>query len=128
MKKEIISRIDLKLSKAFEISKEKIHGARRGFLVRFIMALIISRSVQFPELAEVFNDEVEAESNLRRIQNFIASYQLSYIQIGILISCFLPAGKWILSIDRTNWEYGCQDFNILAITVYCKGVGVPIFF
>ena len=128
MKKEVISRIDSKLSKAFEIGKKKVHGARRVFILRFIIALIVKRSVQFPELAEVFNDEVEAESNLRRIQDFMAGYQLSYIQIAVMIACFLPPGKWTLSIDRTNWKFGIQDYNILAITVYCKGVGVPIFF
>lgn len=128
MKKEVISKIESKLKKAFEINKEKIHKARRDFIIRFIVSLILCRSVQYSDLSQVFNDEVEKESNHRRIQDFIANYNLSYVQIALLTSCFLPKGKWDLSIDRTNWKFGGQSFNILAVTVYCKGVGVPIYF
>ena len=128
MKKEYSALIETVLFKGLSISFEKLHKSRRDLITRFIIALAITRSVQFTKLGLVLNDEVEFSSNVRRIQSFIADYELNYSQIAILIYCFLPKGKWRLAIDRTNWEFGNKSFNILAITVACKGVGIPIFF
>lgn len=43
-------------------------------------------------------------------------------------SLLLPKGKWELSLDRTNWKYGASSLNILAVTVWVKGVGAPLWF
>lgn len=128
MKKNVISKVEIKLQKVFEIGKIKIHKARKDFIIRFIISLILVQEVQYVDLAKVFNDNVEQESNVRRIQSFISNYNLSYVQVAVLIASFLPPGKFNLSIDRTNWKFGAKYYNILAVTVYCKGVGVPIYF
>ncbi len=106
----------------------KIHKSRRDFITGIVFSLICTRSVQFPDLSKKLNDDVEDASNLRRIQSFIAEYDLSYLQIAVYLSCFLPKGKWRLSIDRTNWQVGETKHNILAITAHCRGVGVPLLF
>lgn len=36
--------------------------------------------------------------------------------------------KCRISIDRTNWQFGHQNINILTLTVYAYGVGLPILF
>jgi hypothetical protein len=41
---------------------------------------------------------------------------------------FVPTKKCRVSIDRTNWQFGQQDINILTLTVYSHGVGIPILF
>lgn len=41
---------------------------------------------------------------------------------------WLPTGKLTLCLDRTNWQFGSVDINILALTAAYRGVGVPIFF
>jgi hypothetical protein len=33
---------------------------------------------------------------------------------------------WVLSIDRTNWEFGNQVFNILMLGVVHNGVAFPL--
>lgn len=41
---------------------------------------------------------------------------------------FVTAKQVRISIDRTNWQFGNQDINILTLTVYSHGVGLPILF
>jgi hypothetical protein len=33
---------------------------------------------------------------------------------------------WVLSIDRTTWEFGCHVYNILTIGVVHEGVAFPV--
>ena len=40
---------------------------------------------------------------------------------------FLPKGKLSLSIDRTEWDFGKYQCNILMVVARHDGVGIPIF-
>jgi len=127
--KKLVTKLSKMFALASVLSGENMNKARRNFIISFMMSLMVVRHIHFHALARHLNDEVKDASNLRRIQDFMANYELSYKQIAILLSLFLPAkGKWHLSIDRTNWKVGQTKHNILAITVYCKGIGVPIYF
>ena len=66
-----------------------INLARKKFMILFIEGLIRGRSVQFVEVANHMSTKVKTESNLRRIQDFIANYGLNYEQIALLLCCFL---------------------------------------
>lgn len=122
-----------KLLKIFDLfsalSVNSLHGSRKKFIIRFIISLIICKNVRSTELATWLNDEVQVSSNVRRIQRFYEKVKLSYVQIACLLLFLLPTkGKLVLCIDRTNWSYGKLDINVLALTAYCKGVGVPLWF
>lgn len=120
-----------KLVRFFDIGlrgNNSINLARQKFMIGFVTGLILSKNVHFTAVAEHLNPDAELESNVRRIQRFFAEYNLDYIQIAVLLLCFLPPGRLSISIDRTNWKFSGQDINFLTITVYCKGVGVPLFF
>ena len=41
---------------------------------------------------------------------------------------FIPEKKYRLCIDRTNWKFGAKSIDIFALTIYYKGVGIPILF
>jgi len=85
-------------------SHKKISKPVRLLLVSVVVSMIMTKSVVYTELAEELNEEAQLDSNVRRIR------------------------KWELSLDRTNWKYGNSSLNILAVTVWVKGVGVPIWF
>ena len=34
--------------------------------------------------------------------------------------------SWVLSIDRTTWEFGCHVYNILTLGVVHEGVAFPL--
>lgn len=64
-----------------------INLARKKFMVLFLEGLIKGRSVQFIEVANHMSTKVKTESNLRRIQDFIANYEMNYEQIAMLLCC-----------------------------------------
>ena len=74
--------------------------ARKKFISLVVLAMIQSRSVQFVELAAHMNTNSLDESNLRRIQDFVANYKLNYVQIAMLLLLLLPEDGTIeLAID-----------------------------
>lgn len=108
---------------------KQMNLARKKFISLVVIAMIKSRSVQFLELAANMDTESLDESNMRRIQDFMANYKLNYQQIAILLFLLLPdTGEIELAIDRTNWMQGQIDINILTISAYCRGVGIPLLF
>ncbi|MDF9795088.1 hypothetical protein OKW21_006692 [Catalinimonas alkaloidigena] len=86
------------------------------------------RTVQFCELATELNDEVRETSNERRIQAFFKDALLDYQQVAALLSRFLPPGEVSLSLDRTEWDFGQCQVNILCITACVGKVGLPLYF
>lgn len=122
--------VETKLLEFFDIGSRvgKINLARKKFMLHFSIGIILSKDVNFPAIAEYFNPEVELKSHIRRMERFFDEYQLDYVQIAVILLCFLPAGRISISIDRTNWQFGNRDINFLAITAFCKGVGIPLFF
>ena len=93
-----------------------------------VMAILERKSVKFTELAEELNGEVKDESNLRRIQSFFANFDFEYYAFSRLMLSFVPHLRLDLSIDRSNWQFGEVDFNVLTLTVGYKGIGLPIVF
>jgi len=102
--------------------------ARKKFVASGILAMIKSKKVQFSELAFHLNPEAKTESNIRRIQAFFQQYDFDYERISVLLACFLPTGKVRVCLDRTEWDFGLCQVNILAVRVHCKGVGIPVYF
>jgi Transposase DDE domain len=107
---------------------QKTHLSRQKFISGFILSMIKNKSVKFPEIADDLNDSSKPESNLRRIQNFFADYEMDYLANARLLMSFVPLNSLDVSIDRTNWKFGKTNINILCLTVGYKGVGVPILF
>lgn len=102
--------------------------ARKKFVSAFILSIIKIKKVQFSELAYGLNDSVKIESNERRIQDFFEHKTLDFNQVALLLCLFLPKGKVKLVLDRTEWDFGKCQVNILAVTAYSQGVGIPIYF
>jgi hypothetical protein len=124
MDKSIKTKIEKIISKIAIVS----NLARKKCLISFILSIIKMRKVQLSELATQFNDEVEDESNERRLSHFLSSAEMDYEQLAILFTLFLPKGKVCLSMDRTEWDFGKCQVNILCLTAYCQGMGIPIYF
>ncbi|MEK6482578.1 transposase [Catalinimonas sp. 4WD22] len=123
-----------KISRIFEkvdalMPSSPINLARKKFMTLFIERLIRGRSEQFVEVANHMSTKVKTESNLHRIQDFIANYELDYEHVAILLCCFLPTkGSITLAIDRTNWRFGHVILIFLVISAYCQGAAIPLWF
>ena len=61
---------------------------------------------------------VDKDSNLRRLQRFLAKYVLGLDMIARMIFSLLPVKTGlVLSMDRTNWKSGESDINILMLGI-----------
>jgi len=102
--------------------------ARKKFLGLFVLGLIKSRKVQFCEIAQHLNDDAKLVSNEVRIQDFFREVEIDYHQVAILLMCLLPAKKKVrICIDRTEWDFGKTQFNILMIVVGYGDFQIPLY-
>ncbi|RYE90790.1 MAG: IS4 family transposase [Cytophagaceae bacterium] len=102
--------------------------ARQKFVGQFLIALRKSRNVQFGEVAHHLNDAVKVASNETRIQGFFRETDLNYLVLAQLLISLLPAqGKLRLCLDRTEWDFGKCQVNILLVTVGRGEFQVPLF-
>jgi len=111
-------------------SKVKIvkHLARQKFVFSFLLSLIKSRKVQFCEVAQHLNDQVQDISNEVRIQDFFRQVELDYEQIALLMCLFLKQKEKVrLCIDRTEWDFGKCQVNILMVLASQGQVQVPLY-
>ena len=106
----------------------RINQARLTCFVMLILAVIKQRTVSLVWLAQAADSDAKVESVYRRFQRFFAVPKLSPRLIGALILALLPRPKdgWVLAMDRTNWQFGRTDINILVVTVIFNGMGFPI--
>lgn len=102
--------------------------ARKKFIARFTIGLIKSRNIQFCEVAHHLNDKVKMASNENRIQDFFREVDIDYQAVAILLISLLPNDKKLrLCIDRTEWDFGGCQVNILMILVGCGDLQIPLY-
>jgi len=90
-----------------------------------------SRKVQLGEIAEAIQTGEDVrliKSIIHRFEDFFREVDLNY---EILALCFLfclgEKGKIRLCLDRTEWDFGRCQVNILMLTASCGQVQVPLF-
>ena len=104
-----------------------INLARIKFLSKMLKAIVILRTVNFAKLATAFGGKADALSSMRHIQRFMANYDLDLSLVARLIFKLLPHKRpYILSMDRTNWQFGSFDINALVLAVTYQGVAFPL--
>ena len=102
--------------------------ARKKFISLFIVGLTKSRNVQFCEIAHHLNDEAKLSSNEVRIQDFFREVEMDYFYVAVLLVSLLPKkGKLRLCIDRTEWDFGSCQVNILMIVAGCGSMHIPLY-
>lgn len=104
------------------------HKSRQEFLVEMIGGIIKSRSVLFSEIAENIEREAETSSIERRIQDFFEKVSIDYQSLMQFFLSFVHHDRLTLSIDRTEWDFGKTQINILCAVVSIGKMAVPIYF
>jgi hypothetical protein len=104
------------------------HGARVTFLALFLVALFRVKTVDLAQLATGFMGHAKTESNYKRLQRFFSSFELNYFIVSKLVVNLMNIPQpWVLSLDRTNWEFGNCCHNILTLGIVHNGVAFPLF-
>jgi Transposase DDE domain len=103
------------------------HGARLAFVATFLIALFRVKTVNLSELAVGFRGKAVTESHYKRLQRFFKEFEVDYDGIAktVVRLMNMPA-PWVLSCDRTEWQYGDTTFNILMLGVVHEGIAIPL--
>jgi hypothetical protein len=105
----------------------KLHGARLNFISRFVMAVIVVRTVSLACIASSLNPSVFPESNEKRLKRFFKQISLDKMSfVGLMLSLLPHQESYVLSLDRTNWALGGVEINILMLAVCYKGIAFPL--
>ena len=106
-----------------------INLSRLKFMAKMMVALVTLRTVNFVRLSTAFCGKASAPSSMRRIQRFMSGYDLDFSLVAKVIFKLLPhKGPYVLSMDRTNWQFGSFDINALVLAVTYRGVAFPLLF
>jgi hypothetical protein len=103
------------------------HKARIKFFVLLITALCKMQTVCFERLAEGMDSPAQISSCLRRIQRFFAEFVIDNDKIASILFSLLPCkSNLVISMDRTNWQFGKTDINLFMLSVCYDGIAFPI--
>lgn len=118
------------VSKLTDVLSEDLpgwHKARLKFMSRFVGSLLKLSTVNFSKLALALKPGVQADSNYRRIQRFMAGFAFGFDAFGRLLLRLLPQKTgFTVSMDRTNWKFGETEINVLMIGICRKGTCFPV--
>lgn len=117
-----------KIYKIIRELKVVSHKNRQEFLVEMIEGIIKSRSVIFSEIADKMSRPIKVESLERRIQDFFEKVSINYTQLILFYLSFIHHKSLTLSIDRTEWDFGKTQINILCVVASIGKMAVPIYF
>lgn len=85
------------------------------------------RSSNLSVIANAMETEAKAESSYKQMQRFLKRFRwrrsgFEAFQLELLSI----SGKVDLIIDRTEWKFGRVWINLLMVSVYYRGVAIPI--
>lgn len=102
--------------------------ARVECFAKMIVALLTVKTVNLMEWAQVFITDATPDSAYIRIKRFFRHFDLDGDTIAkfIFLLFHFSNGRWYLTLDRTNWEFGKCKINFLVLAIAYKGVAIPI--
>lgn len=96
------------------------------FIAAFLVALLAERTISLAWIAQAMPTDAQPESNRKRIQRFLDDARATPCTFARIIATYLPARRWIVAIDRTNWFWGKTPLNLLVLAVVEQGVAIPL--
>lgn len=93
----------------------------------FLIALFRVKTVNLTELATGFMGQAQTDSHYKRLQRFFRKFELDYYELAkMIVGLMNIPDPWVLSLDRTDWQFGQTNFNILTLGIVHQGVAFPI--
>lgn len=101
---------------------------RMDLFVKMLIALISTETVNLKRLACALLGQAKSDSSYRRLQRFFSSFRVDYNAIAkfIMLIFNFNKGKYYLILDRTNWQWGKKNINILFLCVAYKKIAIPV--
>jgi len=93
---------------------------------RALVALLAGRRISLHHVAGQMPGETDAEANRQQLRRCLDHESLAQEAWSRAIGALLPVGKWLLALDRTEWERGDTTINLLVLAVVIGGSAVPL--
>jgi hypothetical protein len=104
----------------------KINSCRVKFIAAFVSILFLVRTVNFTHIAKLMPGCSKISSKYRTIQRFFELYDFDLNLVAKFIHKNIPADKFYLTLDRTNWKFGCFNINVLVLGIAYDKISFPI--
>lgn len=96
-------------------------------MARFTSALLRLTTTDLWKIALALKAGVRQKSNYRRIQRFLAEYEIDFTALGRLLLHLLPQSPpYVVVIDRTEWHVGQTPVNVLTVGIGHDGMTIPV--
>jgi len=107
----------------------KVNKARLNLISMIVLALCRAKTVNYMSLVCAFDNTASPGSSMRRLQRFMAGFDLPMKLVSRFIFGILPEKEsLILVMDRTNWKFGSSNINILMLGVCYKNTSIQLIF
>ncbi|MEL6442390.1 MAG: hypothetical protein AAFQ80_24480 [Cyanobacteria bacterium J06621_8] len=78
------------------------------------------------DLSIGFKSKAKKGSSYKRLQRFLREFDLDCYSIAKLVISMMEIPEpWVLSLERTEWQFGNKVFNILTLGIVHQGVAFP---
>ena len=103
--------------------------ARMACFVGMLIALFKVRTINLTELACGFSSNATIDARYKRIKRFFKDFTIDFSLIALWVIQFfgLTNKPFYLSTDRSNWQWGKKNINILMLSITYKGIAIPLF-
>lgn len=95
-------------------------------LLDIVLAMVTAQNVNHHRISSYMPGNSTVEAKKRRVERGVNDLQLTRQVFLALILVQIPPGKWVLSLDRTNWDYGGSSMNLLVLGVVIHGYTIPL--
>ena len=111
------------LSQNFKMNKFHIE-----IFAAIILSVIMLRDVNLTRVCRLIPCQGKVSSAYRKLQRFFLKANICMEQVGLfLLVLMFPDGEPLhLTIDRTNWKYGKENFNLLVVGIVYEGAAIPL--
>jgi Transposase DDE domain len=103
--------------------------ARMNCFCAMLLAVLKLRSMNLKEIAMGMSDNTQLDSRYRRVQRFLDQHWINFDLVAMFIMLLFgfTGTTYYLSMDRSNWQWGEKNINILTLAVVYQGAAIPIF-
>jgi hypothetical protein len=111
------------LRASFALRKSRLES-----LCVLVIGIFVARTVNLSHLACHFPGRAQTGSNYRRLQRFFEQVSFDFGALAKVLVAVMgrQEGSWRLTMDRTNWQLGRRDVNILMIGIVHRGIAIPV--
>ena len=94
------------------------------FLAAFLVGLLTCQKARFAKIANAMPGNAKPESQEMRLRRYLDHPDVNFAPA---LAALLPKpAPWVVVLDRTNWQRGETDINLLTVAVLVGKTAVPL--